>query len=168
MIAERLDSAKIVFGLKGELAAAIDELSARSHIARSRRAVSRHIPDQQNERYSYIGDGIAMPHLRDRQSRRTRVAAWLVTRTGSSLTIIGSTSYAARHSGGAARRALAALAAHRFATSQQSSRTAASSDRPMKLSKSSPAPNSSQHCRPTSISPRNRLLSSSRPIWSTA
>ena len=32
MIAERLDSAKIVFGLKGELADAIDELSARSEL----------------------------------------------------------------------------------------------------------------------------------------
>ena len=64
MIAERLDSAKIVFGLKGELAGAIDKLSARSQIPELDAQFRAHKPDQQNERYSYIGGGIAVPHLR--------------------------------------------------------------------------------------------------------
>jgi len=64
MIAERLDSAKIVFGLKGELAGAIDDLSARSHIPELGAQFRAHKPDKQNERYSYIGGGIAVPHLR--------------------------------------------------------------------------------------------------------
>jgi len=64
MIAERLESAKIVFGLKGELAGAIDNLSARSHIPDLGARFRAHQPDQQDERYSYIGEGIAVPHLR--------------------------------------------------------------------------------------------------------
>ena len=64
MIAERLESAKIVFGLKSELAGAIDNLSARSHIPDLGAQFRVHKPDQQNERYSYIGDGIAVPRLR--------------------------------------------------------------------------------------------------------
>ena len=64
MIAERLESAKTVFGLKGELASAIDNLSARSHIPNLGAQFHAHKPDQQNERYSYIGDAIAVPHLR--------------------------------------------------------------------------------------------------------
>ena len=64
MIAERLDNANIVFGLKGELADAIDSLSARSHIPELGAQFRAHQPDQQNERYSYIGEGIAVPHLR--------------------------------------------------------------------------------------------------------
>ena len=64
MIAERLDSAKIVFGLKGEFANAIDALSARSQITDLGARFRAHPADQANERYSYIGEGIAMPHLR--------------------------------------------------------------------------------------------------------
>jgi mannitol/fructose-specific phosphotransferase system IIA component (Ntr-type) len=64
MIAERLNSAKIVFGLKGELAGAIDELTARSHIPGLGAQFHARSPDQENERYSYIGAGIAVPHLR--------------------------------------------------------------------------------------------------------
>jgi sodium/potassium-transporting ATPase subunit alpha len=64
MIAERLDSDKIVFGLKGKLAGAIDNLSARSHIPELGAQFRTPQPDKQNERYSYIGDGIAVPHLR--------------------------------------------------------------------------------------------------------
>ena len=64
MIAERLSSAKIVFGLKGELAGAIDQLTARSQIPELGAQLHAHSPDRQNERYSYIGDGIAVPHLR--------------------------------------------------------------------------------------------------------
>ena len=64
MIAERLDRAKIVFGLKGELAGAIDQLSAHSRIPEFGAQFHAYPPDQQNERYSYIGEGIAVPHLR--------------------------------------------------------------------------------------------------------
>jgi len=64
MIAERLDSAKIVFGLKGELAGAIDKLSARSQIAGLGPKFHAQPPEKLNERYSYIGKGIAVPHLR--------------------------------------------------------------------------------------------------------
>ncbi|HET9916488.1 MAG TPA: HAD-IC family P-type ATPase, partial [Candidatus Binatia bacterium] len=64
MIAERLDSAKIVFGLKGELALAIDKLSARSQIADLGAKFHAQPPEKLNERYSYIGAGIAVPHLR--------------------------------------------------------------------------------------------------------
>jgi sodium/potassium-transporting ATPase subunit alpha len=64
MIVERLDSAKIVFGLKGELATAIDALSARSSIADLGAQFRAYPDDKRNERYSYIGAGIAMPHLR--------------------------------------------------------------------------------------------------------
>src|SRR5512143_4090411 len=64
MIAERLDSAKIVFGLKGELAAAIEHLCARSQIADLGAQFRAYPPEKRNERYSYIGEGIALPHLR--------------------------------------------------------------------------------------------------------
>ena len=64
MIAERLNSAKIVFGLEGELAGAIDELTARSHIPGLGAQFHACPPDQENQRYSYIGAGIAVPHLR--------------------------------------------------------------------------------------------------------
>src|SRR6188474_1337174 len=64
MIVERLDSAKIVFGLKGELVTAIDALSARSSIADLGAQFRAYPDDKRNERYSYIGAGIAMPHLR--------------------------------------------------------------------------------------------------------
>jgi sodium/potassium-transporting ATPase subunit alpha len=64
MISERLDQAKIVFGLKGELAGAIDDLSARSAIPELAAQFRAHKSDEHNERYSYIGDGIALPHLR--------------------------------------------------------------------------------------------------------
>ncbi len=64
MIAERLDNAKIVFALTGELAGAIDELCARSHVAELGVRFHARPADKQNERYSYIGEGIAVPHLR--------------------------------------------------------------------------------------------------------
>jgi len=64
MIAERLASAKMVFGLKGELAGAVNQLCARSQIADLAAQFHAHPPEKLNERYSYIGEGIAMPHLR--------------------------------------------------------------------------------------------------------
>jgi len=63
MIAERLDSEKIVFGLKGALVTALDGLCARSSVA----DLAGHFRSQkpgENERYSYLGDGIAVPHVR--------------------------------------------------------------------------------------------------------
>jgi potassium/sodium efflux P-type ATPase len=64
MIAERLDSAKIVFDLKGELSAAIDLLCARSRLPNLGAQFAAHKPDKHHERYSYIGNAIAVPHLR--------------------------------------------------------------------------------------------------------
>ena len=64
MIAERLDSAKIVFGLKGELASSVDLLCARSTLPDLAAQFRAHKPDRHNERFSYIGDGVAVPHLR--------------------------------------------------------------------------------------------------------
>jgi sodium/potassium-transporting ATPase subunit alpha len=63
MIAERLDSGTIVFGLKGTLAQAIDRLCARSPIPDlALQFCSK--KSETNERYSYLGDGIAVPHVR--------------------------------------------------------------------------------------------------------
>ncbi len=64
MIAELLDSAKIVFGIKGELSSAIETLCGYSKLPDLAAQFRAHKPDQQNERYSYLGDGIAVPHLR--------------------------------------------------------------------------------------------------------
>jgi len=64
MIAERLDSAKIVFGIKGELSSAIETLCGRSTLPDLAAQFRAHKPDTQNERYSFIGSGIAVPHLR--------------------------------------------------------------------------------------------------------
>ena len=64
MIAERLEAMKIVFGLRGELAKVIEELCARSSIADLTEHFSIQKPDKDNERYSYIGSGIAVPHVR--------------------------------------------------------------------------------------------------------
>ena len=63
MIADRLDSEKIVFGLKGTLVKAIDELCARSSVADLASHFRAQKPDE-NERYSCIGHGIAVPHVR--------------------------------------------------------------------------------------------------------
>jgi sodium/potassium-transporting ATPase subunit alpha len=64
MIAERLEAAKVVFGLKGNLAEVIDILCRRSTLPDLAAQFRSHKPDKVNERYSYIGDGIAVPHLR--------------------------------------------------------------------------------------------------------
>jgi len=63
MIADRLDSEKIVFGLEGTLVKAIDELCARSSVADLASHFRAQKPDE-NERYSCIGHGIAVPHVR--------------------------------------------------------------------------------------------------------
>ena len=64
MIAERLEATKIVFGLKGNLSEVIDILCRRSTLPDLTGQFRSHQPDKENERYSYIGDGIAVPHLR--------------------------------------------------------------------------------------------------------
>ncbi len=64
MIAERLEAAKIVFGLKGNLSEVIDILCRRSNLSDLAARFRSHKPDKGTERYSYLGDGIAVPHLR--------------------------------------------------------------------------------------------------------
>ncbi|HEX2933248.1 MAG TPA: HAD-IC family P-type ATPase [Candidatus Binatia bacterium] len=64
MIAERLEPGKIVFGLKGELSEAIDQLCSRSRLADLASQFRDQGPNRVNERYSYIGEGVALPHLR--------------------------------------------------------------------------------------------------------
>lgn len=61
MIAERLEPGKIVFGLKGKFADTIDELCRRSSIAD---LAAQFRSQKGHERYSYVGEGVAVPHLR--------------------------------------------------------------------------------------------------------
>jgi sodium/potassium-transporting ATPase subunit alpha len=63
VIAELLQPAKIVFGLKGEFSQAIDTLCQQSAIPGLPGQLRAKILCDQ-ERFSYIGDGIAVPHLR--------------------------------------------------------------------------------------------------------
>jgi sodium/potassium-transporting ATPase subunit alpha len=63
MIADRLNSEKIVFGLRGTLVKVIDELCVRSTVADLADHFRAQKPDE-NERYSCIGHGIAVPHVR--------------------------------------------------------------------------------------------------------
>jgi len=64
MIAERLDATKVIFGLKGSFPAAIDQLCARSSLANLGDRFSSQKRNEMNQRYSYIGSGVAVPHLR--------------------------------------------------------------------------------------------------------
>jgi len=64
MIAELIAPAKIVFGLKADFPDAIDTLCRRSAIPELASRFHARQADQQNERYSHIGSGIAVPHLR--------------------------------------------------------------------------------------------------------
>ena len=64
MIAERLEAGRIVFGLKGDLSGVINTLCDRSTIPELGAQFHAQKPDDHNERFSYIGDGIAVPHLR--------------------------------------------------------------------------------------------------------
>ena len=64
MIAELLEPAKIVFGLSEDFSQAIETLCHHSSLPDlAARFRSRKL-DPSNEGYSYIGDGIAIPHLR--------------------------------------------------------------------------------------------------------
>ncbi len=64
MIAELLRPAKIVFGLKGSFPEAIDTLCGKSSIPELANQLREKISNHDEERFSYIGDGIAVPHLR--------------------------------------------------------------------------------------------------------
>jgi sodium/potassium-transporting ATPase subunit alpha len=64
MIVERLDPVKIVFGLKGDFTQALDQLCARSPLKHLAARLHAEKSNQKTERYSYIGNGIAVPHVR--------------------------------------------------------------------------------------------------------
>ena len=64
MITELLDPAKIVFGLKGDFAQVLETLSKQSTIPDLTLQLRNQTIQGDEERFSYIGDGIAIPHLR--------------------------------------------------------------------------------------------------------
>ena len=64
MIAELLEPAKIVFGLKGDFSQVLENLCAKSAIPGLPAQLRDTIKDHNASRFSYIGDGIAVPHLR--------------------------------------------------------------------------------------------------------
>jgi mannitol/fructose-specific phosphotransferase system IIA component (Ntr-type) len=64
MIVELLPSTKILFGLKGDFSQVIDTLSERSSVPGLAAQLRAKISNHGDERFSYIGDGIAVPHLR--------------------------------------------------------------------------------------------------------
>ncbi|HEX9274466.1 MAG TPA: PTS sugar transporter subunit IIA, partial [Candidatus Binatia bacterium] len=64
MIVELLQPAKIVFGLKGDFAHALETLGKQSAIPDLTLQLRNKTNNYNEERFSYIGDGIAIPHLR--------------------------------------------------------------------------------------------------------
>jgi magnesium-transporting ATPase (P-type) len=64
MIAECLGPSKIIFGLKGSFTEAVETLSSHSSLPGLAAELLSQRPEQPNERYSFIGDGIAVPHVR--------------------------------------------------------------------------------------------------------
>jgi len=64
MIAERLEPDKILFGLKGNFSEAIDRLCRQSAVPDLAARLHAKEADSDNNRYSYIGNGIAVPHVR--------------------------------------------------------------------------------------------------------
>lgn len=64
MIAERLAAGKIVFELPGELADAVDRLAQCSGVIDLSAKFHTQRTNHHNDRFSYLGDGIAVPHLR--------------------------------------------------------------------------------------------------------
>ena len=64
MIAELLEPAKISFGLKGGFPQVLETLSKQSAIPGLAGQLSAKLNNHDEERFSYIGDGIAVPHLR--------------------------------------------------------------------------------------------------------
>ena len=64
VIVELLQPAKIVFGLKGEFSQVIETLCKQSAIPGLSGQLRNKKIQRDEERFSYIGDGIAIPHLR--------------------------------------------------------------------------------------------------------
>lgn len=64
MIAERLEPKKIILGLKGDFTEAVDRLCVCSDLEGLATKLHAAKPQQQAERYSYIGQGVAVPHVR--------------------------------------------------------------------------------------------------------
>ena len=64
VIAELLQPTKIVFGLKGEFSQVIETLCKQSAISDLPGQLRNKKIQRDEERFSYIGDGIAIPHLR--------------------------------------------------------------------------------------------------------
>ena len=64
MIAERLDAAKIFFDLQGHFADTIERLAAQSSVPKLADEFHKGIHSLDKERFSYLGDGVAVPHLR--------------------------------------------------------------------------------------------------------
>jgi len=64
MIAEQLDLTRIIFGLKGDFVTAIDQLCDRMMLPHLKEQFHSKTTHQINERYSYVGGGVAVPHLR--------------------------------------------------------------------------------------------------------
>ncbi len=64
MIAECLAPGRIIFGLKGNFSEVVQKLSSRTSVPDLAAQLLSRKSDQESERYSYIGDGIAVPHLR--------------------------------------------------------------------------------------------------------
>jgi sodium/potassium-transporting ATPase subunit alpha len=64
VIVELLQPAKIVFGLKGEFSQVIETLCKQSAIPGLSGQLRNKKINRDEERFSYIGDGIAIPHLR--------------------------------------------------------------------------------------------------------
>jgi sodium/potassium-transporting ATPase subunit alpha len=64
VIAELLQPAKIVFGLKGEFSEVIETLCKQSAVPGLPGQLRNKKSNRDEERFSYVGDGIAVPHLR--------------------------------------------------------------------------------------------------------
>jgi mannitol/fructose-specific phosphotransferase system IIA component (Ntr-type) len=64
VIAELLAPAKIIFGLKGNFSQVIEALGKQCSIPGLAVQLRAKTSDHDDKRFSYIGDGIAVPHLR--------------------------------------------------------------------------------------------------------
>jgi sodium/potassium-transporting ATPase subunit alpha len=64
MIAELVAPTKVVFGLRGDFSQVIDRLSQNSSVPDLAARFRAQKLGKQNERYSFLGDSIAVPHLR--------------------------------------------------------------------------------------------------------
>ena len=64
MIAERLEESKIIFGIEGPFARVVDRLCSAGKRQEWAERFHAQAQVRANDRYSFIGDGIAVPHLR--------------------------------------------------------------------------------------------------------